>query len=62
MKTIKHKIWLIPCPGVGIRAVFKEFWWKKLLVIRKVIYRDLDKTCQVDWLVCNEEIYLRDNI
>ena len=59
MKIIKSKIWLIPCPGVGLRAVMKDFWWKGILLARKILYRDLNNRCYVDWFNSNEEILKR---
>ena len=60
MKIIKQKIWLIPCPGVGLNAVSIEYIWHKILLVRKIIYKDLDNICGTCWFNSNEEILLRD--
>jgi hypothetical protein len=58
----KKKIWVIPCPGVGLRAVSFEYWWKKILLARKIIYKDLNNTCGACWFNSNEEILFRGNL
>lgn len=62
MKIIKEKVWLVPCPGVGIRAVTIEYWWKRIMIARKLIYRDLDNICRACYFNSNEEILFRGNL
>ena len=59
MKIKKTRIWLIPCPGVGLKAISISYIWHKILLARKIIYKDLDNTCGACWFNSNEEILLR---
>jgi len=41
----KRKIWLSPCPGVGMKAVIL----KKRFGFYKILYKDLDRKCRIEW-------------
>ena len=52
----KRKVMFVPIPLYVLKGVMIEYWAGRLLLARKLIYRD-GKTCAACWFPGNGTIY-----
>jgi hypothetical protein len=50
IKIMKTKVWFAPIPTIGLKGVLLEFFIGKLLLVRKILFRDINDKCYVEWL------------